>query len=143
MASWWGIICPQGIESPSEHYNIPHHNGYVKAELDRQDNLTMGDFATLDFGFDFYAPPQTAETPPDGRRLLIGWMGLPDETEQPSNQDGWLHQLTCLRELSWENGKLYQRPARELQTLRGKEQVTCLALNRLVIHYSSTAKIMN
>jgi len=116
-----GIICPQGIESPSKHYNIPHHNGYVKADLDRQDKLTIGDFATLDFGFDFYAP-QTAETP-DGRRLLIGWMGLPDETEQPSNQDGWLHQLTCLRELSWENGKLYQRPARELQTLRGKEQI--------------------
>ncbi|GAB3519097.1 glycoside hydrolase family 32 protein [Photobacterium alginatilyticum] len=115
-----GIICPQGIKSSSEHFKVPHHNGYIKASLDQDGHLTLGDFTTLDYGFDFYAP-QTAETP-DGRRLLIGWMGLPDETDQPSNQDGWLHQLTCLRELSWEGGKMFQRPARELQALRGEKQ---------------------
>ncbi|MCG7585184.1 glycoside hydrolase family 32 protein [Photobacterium sp. OFAV2-7] len=114
-----GIICPQGIESSSEHHQIPHHNGYFKASLNQNSALTFDGFTTLDFGFDFYAP-QTAETP-DGRRILIGWMGLPDETDQPSNQDGWLHQLTCLRELSWEKGKIFQRPARELQALRGMQ----------------------
>ncbi|MDX1301376.1 sucrose-6-phosphate hydrolase [Photobacterium sp.] len=116
-----GILCPQGIESNSEHYTVPHHNGYGKATLSKQDALTLSDLTTLDYGFDFYAP-QTAEAA-DGRRLMVGWMGLPDEINQPSVTDGWLHQLTCLRELSWKNGKLYQRPARELQTLRSQQQL--------------------
>lgn len=114
------MLCPQGIASGSPHHQVPHHCGYVKAQLDKQDNLSLSDYATLDHGFDFYAP-QTTEAP-DGRRLLIGWMGLPDETEQPSRADGWLHQLTCLRELRWERGKLCQRPARELQQLRSHAQ---------------------
>jgi beta-fructofuranosidase len=74
----------------------------------------------LDHGFDFYAP-QTAEAK-DGRRLLIGWMGMPDELDQPSLQDNWMHQLTCIRELSWKDGRLYQNPARELQAMRGDQR---------------------
>ena len=120
-----GIICPQGIESGSPYHKVPHHNGYVKANLSEQDELTLTDFATLDHGFDFYAPQSTEA--PDGRRLLIGWMGLPDEIKQPTAEDNWLHQLTCMRELSWKNGKLYQRPARELESLRGNQQVYTFA----------------
>lgn len=115
-----GIICPQGIDAQSEFHNIPHHNGYFKASLNANDQLGLSDFRTLDYGFDFYAP-QSTETP-DGRRLMIGWMGLPDEINQPSVEDKWLHQLTCLRELSWQNDTLYQQPARELQQLRGEKQ---------------------
>ncbi|MGR5063605.1 glycoside hydrolase family 32 protein [Photobacterium sp. DNB22_13_2] len=114
-----GIICPQGIDTKSEFHNIPHHNGYFKATLNSNDQLGLSDFQTLDFGFDFYAP-QTTEAP-DGRRLMIGWMGLPDEINQPSVEDKWVHQLTCLRELSWQNGKIYQLPARELHQLRGEK----------------------
>ncbi len=116
------VFCPQGITSESRLHTIPHHCGYVRAELNANDQLSMTDYRQLDYGFDFYAP-QTAETP-DGRRLMIAWMGMPDEMQQPSLQDQWIHQLTCLRELQWKNGKIYQTPARELQTLRGKIQQT-------------------
>lgn len=51
------------------------------------DNLTMnhGDFHELDHGFDFYAPQTFIDE--QGRRILIGWMGLPD-TNYPSDEDG-------------------------------------------------------
>jgi beta-fructofuranosidase len=114
------VFCPQGIESASELHTIPHHCGYIQASLDADDHLSLHNFSQLDYGFDFYAP-QTAAAP-DGRRLLVAWMGMPDEMDQPSMQDKWIHQLTCLRELSWKGGKLYQNPIRELQTRRGKTQ---------------------
>ena len=113
------VFCPQGIPSDSEFYNIPHHSGYAEAGLDAMDNLSVGNFTQLDHGFDFYASQTTQAS--DGRRLLIGWMGMPDEIDQPSCQDGWVHQLTCIRELSWNNGRLCQKPARELQAMRGEQ----------------------
>ena len=79
-----------------------------------------GELHELDAGFEFYAP-QTMQTS-DGRRLLVGWMGVPDgeEMRQPTLANGWIHQMTCLRELEFADSKLYQRPLRELTALRGE-----------------------
>ena len=107
------FIGPQGIESFSKHNTIPHHNGIAKACL--ENGLSLSQFEHLDYGFDFYAP-QTLETP-DGRRVMCGWMGLPDEVDQPSSENGWVHQLTCMRELSYQNGRLYQWPVKGLEEL--------------------------
>ncbi|WP_413702334.1 glycoside hydrolase family 32 protein [Psychromonas sp. KJ10-10] len=110
------VIGPQGIQSESKHHTIPHHNGIVKARLDNTGKAKLSDFQNLDYGFDFYAP-QSLQTV-DGRRVMIAWMGLPDEINHPSADNGWVHQLTTCRELSFENGKLLQKPLRELQLLR-------------------------
>ena len=41
---------------------------------------------------------------PDGEEML-----------QPTHlASSWIHQMTCLRELEWVDGQLYQRPLREL-----------------------------
>lgn len=117
---WLCILCPQGSPSPTPDHHVPHHNGYAKATLEA-DGITLDNWQVLDHGFDFYAP-QTAQTP-DNKRMLIAWMGLPDEVEQPSLSAGWLHQLTCPRELRWETGQIYQRPAAALQSLRGPQQL--------------------
>lgn len=109
------VIGPQGIPSFSEHNTIPHHNGIVKAQWVDGDGLRMGDFQHLDYGFDFYAP-QSMQTP-DGRRVMCGWMGLPDEVDQPSTDNGWVHQLTAMRELSYRDGALYQWPILEMESL--------------------------
>jgi beta-fructofuranosidase len=55
----------------------------------------------LDAGFEFYAPQTTLAA--DGRRILIGWMGVPDGEEmlQPTRTQGWIHQMTCPRELRY------------------------------------------
>jgi len=110
------LIGPQGILSDSPHHTSPHHNGYLKTSISSQGKLVMNEFKNLDYGFDFYAP-QTLEMT-DGRRVLTAWMGLPDETNHPSVDYGWLHQLTSMRELQLINGHLFQNPIEEMKVLR-------------------------
>ncbi|MEH0666164.1 glycoside hydrolase family 32 protein [Vibrio scophthalmi] len=110
----FAVLGPQGIESFSPLNTIPHHNGIARASWDGQ-QLQLADFVHLDYGFDFYAP-QTLLTP-DGRRVMCGWMGLPDEVDQPSSDHGWVHQLTAPRELTYRDGTLYQWPVEELMQL--------------------------
>ncbi|PKH02761.1 sucrose-6-phosphate hydrolase [Psychromonas sp. MB-3u-54] len=126
------VIGPQGINSPDKSHTIAHHNGIVKAKLETSGKALLSDFQHLDHGFDFYAP-QSLQTP-DGRRIMSAWMGLPDEIDHPSADNGWVHQLTTMRELSYENGALIQKPIKELQTLRHtpivlSEDETCFDLH--------------
>jgi beta-fructofuranosidase len=86
----------------------------------------------MDHGPDFYAPQTFVDQ--DGRRLLIGWMGMPDHPGQPelavkhpSVANGWVHCLTVPRTVSLElpadgdpaGGRLVQWPVAELEALRG------------------------
>ncbi|KIE20104.1 sucrose-6-phosphate hydrolase [Vibrio sinaloensis] len=121
----FAVIGPQGIESFSEHNTIPHHNGIARARFKSDKGIELSDFEHLDYGFDFYAP-QTMLTP-DGRRVMCGWMGLPDEIDQPSVENGWLHQLTLMRELSVKDGRLVQWPIAELDALSQPEQAIMLS----------------
>ncbi|MBR6401505.1 MAG: glycoside hydrolase family 32 protein [Firmicutes bacterium] len=103
-------ISPQGLE----HTEFEHQNVYSSGYFDED----MKVFTEWDYGFDFYAP-QTFETP-DGRRLLIGWMGIVDiPYTNPTAEKGWQHCLTIPRELAQdEYGRLVQRPFAELNSLR-------------------------
>lgn len=72
----------------------------------------------VDRGHDFYATQSTAT--PDGRRIVIAWQNmwkLPFLTYG----DHWCGCLTLPREISYKDGHLYQKPVRELQSLRTKE----------------------
>jgi len=114
------IFCPQGIEPKGDCYQNIYQSGYIMGEpleLGTR-KFSHGDFVELDRGFDFYAP-QTMQDP-QGRRILIAWMGLP-EISYPTDGHGWAHCLTLPRELSIRNGKLIQQPVSELQSLRQKQ----------------------
>ncbi|WP_413283732.1 glycoside hydrolase family 32 protein [Vibrio sp. MA40-2] len=119
----WVVIGPQGIASESPYHTVPHHNRIAKATKSDTNRLILEQPQPLDHGFDFYAP-QTLQTP-DGRRVMSGWMGLPDEIEHPSQ--GWVHQLTALRELSLVDGCLKQWPIAEIAQLHGVEQNVSLS----------------
>ena len=71
----------------------------------------------VDYGIDFYAP-QTLLTP-DGRRVMIGWMQNWGTCDPHEKSMPWFGQMTLPRELSLRNGRLVQRPIRELEALRG------------------------
>ncbi|OWR28111.1 sucrose-6-phosphate hydrolase [Saccharibacillus sp. O23] len=116
------LLCPQGLEPQGDGRRNVHQSGYLLgAPLNTATReFAHGEFAELDRGFDFYAP-QTTEGP-DGKRILIGWMGLPD-LEYPTDEHGWAHCLTLPRELSVRNGRLIQRPAESLNALRGEERL--------------------
>lgn len=113
------LACPQGLAPQETSWLNTFQSGYFVGQLDyASGRFEHGEFTELDLGFEFYAP-QTMESE-DGRRILIGWMGIPDENEfyQPTIQYGWIHTLTCPRELRLENGKLLQTPVEELTKLR-------------------------
>lgn len=71
---------------------------------------------SIDYGIDFYAP-QTVLTP-DGRRVMIGWMQNWDTCNFRSQNAAWFGQLSLPRELFIKNGRLYQKPVRELDDMR-------------------------
>ena len=71
----------------------------------------------VDYGIDFYAP-ETILTP-DGRRVMIGWMQNWDATGFHAGSTPWFGQMSLPRELSVRDGRLCQRPVRELERLRG------------------------
>lgn len=71
---------------------------------------------TLDHGPDFYAG-QTLQTP-DGRRILIGWMQNPDTTDKRTVSFSYFGQMSIPRELTVRDGRILQKPVRELETYR-------------------------
>lgn len=115
------IVCPQGLEASGDHYQNLYQAGYFLGEFDSADvEFSHGSFAELDRGFDFYAPQTMLDD--NGRRLLIGWMGITDEQEQdqPTIKNNWIHALTIPRVLDVKGGQLIQTPVPELEELRGK-----------------------
>ncbi|GAK13157.1 LOW QUALITY PROTEIN: sucrose-6-phosphate hydrolase [Geomicrobium sp. JCM 19039] len=112
------LFCPQGLEAKGDAYRNIFQSGYILgSKLNVSDgSMSHGPFRELDHGFDFYAPQTT--TRPDGRRILIGWMGLPDRSV-PTERDEWAHCLTIPRELTISGDRLLQNPVAELTTQRG------------------------
>src|SRR5699024_6133138 len=70
----------------------------------------------VDYGIDFYAP-QTVLAP-DGRRIMIGWMQNWDTCNLHSPEQPWFGQMSLPRELSVRDGRLIQKPVRELDAMR-------------------------
>lgn len=109
-------VSPQGLTHTEYANQNVYSSGYFRVNGD-----TLDDFEEWDQGFDFYAPQTFCA--PDGRRILIGWMGIGDiPYTNPTVSLGWQHCLTLPREISVsENGAVLQNPIRELELLRCEE----------------------
>lgn len=111
------LFCAQGLNNQHD----PSTNIYsvlclVGKPLDYETlSFEHNDYQTFDHGFDIYAL-QSMMTP-DGRRIMVGWMGISD-MQYPTEQYGYCGTLTIPRELTVREGKLFQNPARELESLR-------------------------
>lgn len=116
------IFSPQGLEKEEYKFENIYQTGYIIGETIGAHSKSMkphSEFIELDRGFDIYAT-QTTLTP-DGRRILIGWMGLP-EINYPTEKHAYCGTLTLPRELRVINDKLYQTPVRELKNYREDHQ---------------------
>ena len=116
------VTCPQGVPEEGYIYKNVHQNGYfiMSGDLESKD-VKLSRFRLFDYGFDFYAP-QTFEDE-SGRRILVGWMGIPDaDYTNRTTENGWQHALTMPRELILKNGIIYQRPVEEIKALRGNNR---------------------
>ncbi|MCI6638762.1 MAG: glycoside hydrolase family 32 protein [Bilifractor sp.] len=116
-------LCPQGLPKGEYRYQNIYQAGYFTVEGSLDGVQYLHDFREWDYGFDFYAPQSFVDE--QGRRLFIGWVGMPDApytnpTAEPKGK-GWENCLTVPRELSLENGTIRQNPIAELKNLRYDE----------------------
>lgn len=110
------VLCvsPQGVEQDGLKYANKYQSGICLLDGDFRGRTKPGAFRELDGGFDFYAPQSFQAE--DGRRILIGWMGMADDGSYTNKTvlNGWQNTLTLPRELSLEDGIVCQNPVREL-----------------------------
>ncbi len=105
-------MLPQGLE---------YHNGNGAFCLIGHKDPATGDFIpehdqAVDYGIDFYA--EQTVLAPDGRRIMIAWMQNWDTCSLHTKSIPWFGQMTIPRELSVRDGRLFQRPIRELEAYR-------------------------
>lgn len=114
-------LSPQGVSRAGNKYQNIYSCGYFPLYGDFRGDYTLGAYRELDVGFDYYAPQSFVA--PDGRRLAIGWMGMPDaDYTNPTTRHGWQHCMSVPRELHWNGTQLTAQPVRELEQLRGVGQ---------------------
>ena len=115
-------VSPQGLTREEFRFLNIYQSGYFILKEDG--SVDVKDFREWDMGFDFYAPQTFTDV--QGRRILIGWMGMPDADEEYVNktiEEGWQHCLTVPRELKLKDGKILQYPVKELENLRKEKTV--------------------
>ena len=113
-------MSPQGIACQNVY-----GCGYFAVYGDWRGECTLGEFHEMDAGFDYYAPQSFVDE--NGRRIQIGWMGMPDADygNAPTVAHGWQHCFTVPRLLTkGENGTLLQNPVPELDARRSAAALT-------------------
>lgn len=125
------LFCPQGVKPHGVDFENVHQCTVMKLDIDFKQNTChpddTDDIHLVDRGFDFYAPQSFEDE--TGRRILIGWMGIPDaDYSNPTVSAGWQHALTLPRQLHFKNNRLIQQPIEELKALR-KSKRTFTASN--------------
>lgn len=116
------IFCPQGLDKKQLNYQNIYPNAFVVGKSFDISARAINEPSTinnLDNGFDVYATQ--AFNAPDGRALSVSWVGLP-EMSYPTDQEGWAHCLSIVKELSLIDGQLYQQPVTEQKALRHKKK---------------------
>lgn len=111
------LVSPQEMRATDD--SEFHAGEGTVALLGRYDPVTHA-FArqkvqAVDYGLDFYAPQTTLA--PDGRRIMVAWMQTWANTHNAPQHHPWFGRMTLPRELSVKQGRLYQNPVRELETL--------------------------
>lgn len=115
------LCCPQGVKPADVDYQNVHQCVVMELDYDFEKNeyrlQPVKDVRQMDRGCDFYAPQTFCDE--SGRRILIGWMGIPDAAyTNPTVENGWQHALTLPRQLHFRDGRLIQEPLKELEALR-------------------------
>lgn len=114
---WVLLTSPQDMMPEGFEYHNGNGTLCLIGEYDEEtDTFTEQKNQSIDYGIDFYAP-QTVLTH-DGRRVMIGWMQNWDACNLRLPEEPWFGQMSLPRELFIKNGRLYQRPVRELDKMR-------------------------
>jgi beta-fructofuranosidase len=117
---WVLLTSPQDMLPEGFEYHNGNGTLCLIGDFDREKGIfTPKHNQSIDYGIDFYAP-QTIRTP-DGRRIMIGWQQNWDTCSFRSPHHAWYGQMSLPRELFIKNGRLMQRPLKELENMRGEK----------------------
>ncbi len=110
------LFSPQGVNQEGNNFNNVHDVVYSISDSDLSISNEWNSelIEQVDYGFDFYAPQVLND---DKRKIMIGWLGLPDTIYPTDEQYQWSQMLTIPRQLEIVNNKLVQRPIDEIYHL--------------------------
>jgi beta-fructofuranosidase len=115
---WVLTYCPMGRKPKKYRDRNGHNAGYVVGTWSPgQEFVPITDYRPIDWGANYYAP-QTFQAP-DGRRIVLAWMGSFGIPPASQSADGWSGQMTVHRELTLsDKDRLIAVPIAELTRLR-------------------------
>ena len=114
---WVLLVSPQDMLPEGFEYHNGNGTLCLIGSYDQEtDTFKEEQDQSIDYGIDFYAA-QTVEAP-DGRRIMVGWMQNWDACGIRTPEEPWFGQMSLPRELSVRDGRLYQKPVRELEAMR-------------------------
>lgn len=111
------LTSPQFMEAQGLEFHNGNGTLCIIGNLDEGLKLCRENLHAIDYGLDFYAP-QTLETK-DGRRIMIGWLQSWDNHITPVDFK-WSGIMSIPRELTIQDGRLYQYPVREIEYYRSE-----------------------
>lgn len=117
---WLLLFSPQGLEKKKNSFLNAYSNVYMIGDLDLDTMIfkTDHEMKELDHGFDFYAAQTAFQSEYGNTAILEGWFGCSDYTYPVTDEEGWAGLQTLARELTIEDGKLIQRPTRNLESIK-------------------------
>lgn len=111
------LVSPQEMKQMGLEFHVGNGTMCLMGDYDKKTHqFDRKRVHAIDYGLDFYAP-QTLETT-DGRRIMVAWMQNWATCHSQPDQTRWYGEMTLPRELTIEQGRLYQRPVRELEQYR-------------------------
>lgn len=111
------LISPQEMTAINYSYDSGNNTAFLWGSYDEKNGKLLREAdQPADYGIDFYAP-QTILTE-DGRRIMIAWMQEWEASKFHPSSSPLFGQMTLPRELYFKNGRIYQQPIREIETLR-------------------------
>ncbi len=116
------LYSPQGLDKSELDYNNIYPNTYkICQTFDTKNAELIGasEILNLDYGFEAYATQ--GFNAPDGRTLIVSWIGLPD-VDYPTDKYDYQGAMSLVKELTIKDGKLYQYPVEAITSLRDSEE---------------------
>jgi beta-fructofuranosidase len=116
------LYSPQGLDKSELDYDNIYPNTYkICQTFDTKNAELIGasEILNLDYGFEAYATQ--GFNAPDGRTLIVSWIGLPD-VDYPTDKYDYQGAMSLVKELTIKDGKLYQYPVEAITSLRDSEE---------------------
>ena len=110
------IVSPQFMMADGKEFHSGNNSAYFVGEYDAANVEWKREIPhMIDFGLDFYAPQTMLHE--DGRRIMVGWLQNWDNYLLPDHYR-WSGIMTVPREISLRDGRMIQKPVRELEKYR-------------------------